>query len=70
MIINITGDEYGSILICTFFGFLHFSPFLAILGHFFHFWISVGVGVFLGVLVSYNITRGIKLVVGRVNYWV
>ena len=34
------------------------------------FWISVGVGVFLGVLVSYNITRGIKLVVGRVNYWV
>ena len=38
MIINITGDEYGSILICTFFGFLHFLPFLAILGHVLHFW--------------------------------
>ena len=38
MIINITGDEYGLILICNFFGFLHFLPFLAILGHVLHFW--------------------------------
>ena len=70
MIINITGDEYGSILICTFFGFLHFLPFLAILGHVFHFWDFSGCWGVLGVLVSFNITRGIKLVVGRVNYWV
>ena len=37
MIINIIGDEYGSILMCTFFGVLHFLPFLAIFGHFLHF---------------------------------
>ena len=53
-----------------FFGFVHFLPFLAIWGIFCIFEISVGVGGFLGVLVSFNITRGIKLVVGRVNYWV
>ena len=64
MIINITGDEYGSILICTFFGFLHFLPFLAIFGIF---GVSVGVGGFWGVLVSYKITRGIKSVVGWLN---
>ena len=30
-------------------------------------WVVVGVFVFLGVLVSYKITRGIKLGVGRVT---
>ena len=44
MIINIIGDEYGSIHIFTFFGFL---PFLGILGHFLHFWgFGGGWGVF------------------------
>ena len=67
MIINIIGDEYGSILTCTFFEFLHFLPFLGIfciLG------VSVGVGGVLGVLLSYKITRGIKLVLRRVYDWV
>ena len=64
MIINIIGDEYGSILICTFFGVLHFLPFLGI---FCIFEVLVGVGGVLGVLLSYKITRRIKLIVGRVN---
>ena len=38
MIVNIIGDEYGSIVIFTVFGF---GPFLAIFGHFWHFWVSV-----------------------------
>ena len=52
MIINIIGDEYGSILICAFFGFLHFLTFWGIFGIF---WFSVGVGEALGVLLSYKI---------------
>ena len=67
MIINIIGDEYGSILICTFFGVLHFLPFLGI---FCIFWVSVGVRGILGVLLSFDITRGINLVLGRVFDWV
>ena len=67
MIINIIGDEYGSIHIFTFFGFLHFLPFLGILGHFLHFWGFGGGWGVLGVLLSYKITRRIKLIVGRVN---
>ena len=67
MIINIIWDEYGSILTFTFFGFLHFLPILGIFGHFCIFGVSVGVGGVLGVLLSYKITRGIKLVVGKVN---
>ena len=64
MILNIIGDEYGSIVIFTVFGF---GPFLAIFGHFWHFLgFSGDLGVF-GVQVSYKISRGIKLVVGRVT---
>ena len=70
MIINIMGNEYGSIPICAFFGFLPFLPFLAIFGHFWHFWGFSGGWWFWGVLVSYKITRGIKLVIKRVNDWV
>ena len=70
MIINIIGDEYGSILICTFFGVLHFLPFLGIFGHFLHFWVSVGVGGVLGVLLSYKKSRVNNLVLRRVYEWV
>ena len=68
MIINIIGDEYGSILICTFFGVLHFLPFLGI---FCIFWVPGGVGGVLGVLLGYKITRGIKLVVrgSMIGFW-
>ena len=67
MIINIIGDEYGSIHIFTFFGFLHLLPFLGI---FCIFGVLVGVGGVLGVLLSYKTSRGIKLVIGMVNDWV
>ena len=62
MTVNILGDEYGSILIFAVFGFW---PFLAVFGHFWHFWGFGGDLGVLGVLVSFKITRGIKLVVGR-----
>ena len=58
MIISIIGDEYGSIFICTIVGFLHFLLVFPIFGGF---GVSVGFGGVLGVLVSYKITRGIKL---------
>ena len=64
MIVNITGDEYESIVIFRVFGLL---PFLAIFGRFWHFWGFGGDLGDLGVLVSFKITRGIKLVVGRVT---
>ena len=67
MIINIIGDEYGSIHIFTFFGFLHFLP---ILGIFAFLWVSVGVGGVLGVLLSYKKTRVNNLVLRRVYEWV
>ena len=70
MIINIIWDEYGSILTCTFFGFLHFLPILGIFGHFCIFGVSVGAGGVLGVLLSYKITRGMNLVLRRVYDWV
>jgi len=38
MIVNITGDDYGSILIFPVFGFLRFGPFLGPFGHFWGFW--------------------------------
>ena len=60
----------GQFSLVIFLGFCTFRRFWPFWGIFLHFWISVGVGGFLGVLVSYDITRGIKLVVGRVNYWV
>ena len=41
--------------------------FLAIFGHSWHFWGFGGDFWVLGVLVSFKITRGIKLVVGRVT---
>ena len=48
-------------------GFGLFGPFLAIFGRFWHFWgFSGDLGV-LEVPVSYKITRGIILVVGRVT---
>ena len=67
MTMNIIGGEYGSILACTFFGFLHFLPFLGI---FCILRVSVGVGGVLGVLQGYKTTGGIKLVVGMVNDWI
>ena len=55
---------------------LNFSlfPFLAVFGflaRFFGFWLQLRLWAFLGVLVSYKITRGIKLVVGGVieRFW-
>ena len=54
-------------IICFFCTFCRFWPFLCI---FCIFGVSVGVGGVLGVLLSYKITRGVKLVVGRVNNWV
>ena len=66
MIVNITGDENGSILIFLVFGFLRFWPFIGRFWPFFGFFGSfVGDWGVLGVLVTYMITRGIKLVVGR-----
>ena len=64
MIVNIKGDGYGSILIFTVLGFW---PFWAVFGRFWHFWGFGGDLGVLGVLVSFKITRGIKLVVGRVT---
>ena len=73
IIIYFIEDEYGSIFIFTVFEVFHFW---LIVGNFGNFWaflaflgFSGGWGV-LGVLVSYKITRGITLVVGRVNDWV
>ena len=43
--------------------FGHFWAFLAFLGF------QWGLGGILEMLVSYKITRGIKLVVGRINDW-
>ena len=63
IIVNITGDENGSIWIFLVFGFL--AIFLAILAIFGVFGGFVGDWGVLGVLVTYMITRGIKLVVGR-----
>ena len=60
----------GQFSFVHFLGFCTFRRFWPSGAFFCIFEISVGVGGFLGVLVSYNITRGIKLVVGRVNYWV
>ena len=44
-----------------------FWPFLAIFERFWHYWGFDGDSGVLGVPVSYRITRGDKLVVGRVN---
>ena len=48
MIVNITGDENGSIPIFPVFGFLHFLPFLGVFGHFWEFlgfcWRLGGIG--------------------------
>ena len=64
MVVNIIGDEYMSILIFLFFFVL------GIFGHFRAFWFFLGIlGVsveiwgILGVLVSYKITRGVRLIV-------
>ena len=64
------GMNMGQFSFVHFLGFCTFCRFWPFWGMFCIFGISVGVGGVLGVLVSYNITRGIKLVVGRVNYWV
>ena len=47
-----------------------FTCFWPFLGIFCIFGVSVGVGRVLGVLLSYKITRGIKLVLWRVYEWV
>ena len=59
--------QFSSIQFLGFCIFGLFWPFRAIFGIF---GVSVGVWGVWGVLVSYKITRGIKLVAGRVNYWV
>ena len=64
------GMNMGQFSFVHFLGFCTFCRFWPFWGMFCIFGISVGVGGVLGVLVSYNITRGIKLVVGRVNHWV
>ena len=65
MIINIVGDKYGSILNGDEYGSLHLYIFGVL--HFLGF--NGGWGG-LGVLATYKINRGIKLVLGRVNDWV
>ena len=57
----------GQFRFLQFWGFGRFWPFLAILGRFWHLWGFGGDLGVLGVLVSFKITRGIKLVVGRVT---
>ena len=61
MVVNIIRDEYMSILIFFCFGhfwvFRAFWFFLGILG------VSVEIWGILGVLVSYKITRGVRLIV-------
>ena len=67
MIVNIVGDVYRSIFIFTVFWFLifgHFLPFLDTSGIF---GASVEISGILGVLVSYEVTRWIKLIVVRVH---
>ena len=60
----------GQFLFLQIVGFCFFGRFWAFLGIFAIFWVSVGGLGVLGVLVSYEITRGTILVVGRVNDWV
>ena len=64
MVVNIIGDEYMSISIFLFF---LFWAFLGIFGRFGFFLGILGVSVeiwgILGVLVSYKITRGVRLIV-------
>ena len=74
IIINTIGDKNGSIFIFKVFVFFcffgHFWEFLGIFGTFGIFWVFCGGSWVLEVLVSYEITRGTILVVGRVNNWV
>ena len=60
----------GQFSFSQFLGFRIFGRFFTFLVIFGIFWVSVGVKGVLGVLVSYKITRGTILVVGRVNDWV
>ena len=53
-----------------FLGACNFCRIWLFLGIFCILGVSGGVGGVLGVLLGYKITRGIKLVVGRVNNWV
>ena len=60
----------GQFSLVHFLGFCTFCCFWPFLGIFCIFGVSVGVGGVLGVLLSYKITRGIKLVLWRVYDWV
>ena len=59
--VDIMGGEHGSIFIFVLFQFLPFLGHFCNFGLFLHFW------VVLGKPVTYMITRGIELVVGRVT---
>ena len=69
-VVNIIKDEYMSIFIfkvCGFFIFGHSWAFSGILGVLGHFEGSVEIWGILGALVSYKITRGVRLIVARVT---
>ena len=66
IIVNIIGGNYRSIFIFTVFGFIIFGRFWPFLGVFGIFGASVEIWGVLEVLVSYMITRVIKMVVGWV----
>ena len=68
MVVNIIKDEYMSIFIFTVFAFLvifgHFWSFLDVLGIL---GVSVEIWGILGVLVSYKITRGVRLILASIT---
>ena len=63
MVVNIIGDEYMSILLFLFFCFGHFWAFSGVLVFLGILGVSVEIWGILGVLVSYKITRGVRLIV-------
>ena len=64
--LSIMGGDHGSTVIFALFPFFNFLGRFWILGPFLGFWLQWRFGAFLGVLVSYKIPRGIRLVVWRV----
>ena len=64
--LGIMGGDHGPIYNFALFSFFNFFGGFWIFGTFLGFWLQWRFGDFLGVLVSYKIPRGIKLVVWRV----